>query len=115
MTHTAFDRVLAEPADRRAEFRVHGYVSVAGRPGGGPVGGPVGGPAGGAVSDEQNAHLRLSAAYLARTSADVVHKVVSRSGTAAIYRDHPLLADALVPQEHAFSARRCTTPPEPSS
>ncbi|GAA3585660.1 acyl-CoA dehydrogenase family protein [Nonomuraea rosea] len=59
----------------------------------------------GTVSDEQNAHLRLSAAYLARTSADVVHKVVSLSGTAAIYRDHPLqalLADALVPQEHAF-------------
>ena len=60
---------------------------------------------GGLVSDEQNAHLRLSAAYLARTSADVVHKVVSLSGTAAIYRDHPLqalLSDALVPQEHAF-------------
>ena len=61
--------------------------------------------AGGLVSDEQNAHLRLSAAYLARTSSEVVHKVVSLSGTAAIYRDHPLpalLADALVPQEHAF-------------
>ena len=61
--------------------------------------------AGGLVSDEQNAHLRLSAAYLARTSSDVVHKVVSLSGTAAIYRDHPLQAllnDALVPQEHAF-------------
>jgi alkylation response protein AidB-like acyl-CoA dehydrogenase len=61
--------------------------------------------AGGRVSDEQNAHLRLSAAHLARTSSDVVHKVVSLSGTAAIYRDHPLqalLGDALVPQEHAF-------------
>ena len=61
--------------------------------------------AGGQVSDEQNAHLRLSAAHLARTSSEVVHKVVSLSGTAAIYRDHPLpalLSDALVPQEHAF-------------
>jgi alkylation response protein AidB-like acyl-CoA dehydrogenase len=60
---------------------------------------------GGLVTDEQNAHLRLSAAHLARTSSDVVHKVVSLSGTAAIYREHPLpalLADALVPQEHAF-------------
>jgi indole-3-acetate monooxygenase len=60
---------------------------------------------GGHVSDEQNAHLRLSAAHLARTSAQVVHQVVSLSGTAAIYRDHPLpalLGDALVPQEHAF-------------
>jgi alkylation response protein AidB-like acyl-CoA dehydrogenase len=61
--------------------------------------------AGGLVSDEQNAHLRLSAAHLARTSSEVVHEVVSLSGTAAIYRDHPLphlLNDALVPQEHAF-------------
>jgi indole-3-acetate monooxygenase len=60
---------------------------------------------GGHVSDEQNAHLRLSAAHLARTSAQVVHQVVSLSGTAAIYQDHPLpalLGDALVPQEHAF-------------
>ncbi|SEH00230.1 Acyl-CoA dehydrogenase [Nonomuraea solani] len=60
---------------------------------------------GGLVSDRQNAHLRLSAAHLARTSAEVVGKVVSLSGTAAIYRDHPLqalLGDALVPQEHAF-------------
>ncbi|UBU17519.1 acyl-CoA dehydrogenase family protein [Nonomuraea gerenzanensis] len=57
------------------------------------------------VSDEQNAHLRLSATHLARTAAEVVAKVVSLSGTAAIYRDHPLqalLGDALVPQEHAF-------------
>ncbi|GAA4918612.1 alkylation response protein AidB-like acyl-CoA dehydrogenase [Nonomuraea thailandensis] len=60
---------------------------------------------GGEVGDEQNAHLRLSAAHLARTAAEVVGKVVSLSGTAAIYRDHPLqalLGDALVPQEHAF-------------
>jgi len=60
---------------------------------------------GGLVSDEQNAHLRLSAAYLARTSSQVVHQVVSLSGTAAIYTAHPLpalLSDALVPQEHAF-------------
>ncbi|MDQ4118638.1 MAG: flavin-dependent monooxygenase, partial [Actinomycetota bacterium] len=61
--------------------------------------------AGGEVSDEQNAHLRLSAAYLARTAAQVVQQVVSLSGTAAIFRNHPLpalLNDALVPQEHAF-------------
>jgi alkylation response protein AidB-like acyl-CoA dehydrogenase len=61
--------------------------------------------AGSLVSDEQNAHLRLSAAYLARTSSQVVHQVVSLSGTAAIYTNHPLaalLGDALVPQEHAF-------------
>ncbi|GAA2902835.1 acyl-CoA dehydrogenase family protein [Nonomuraea rubra] len=61
--------------------------------------------AGGPVGDEQNAHLRLSAAHLARTAAEVVGKVVSLSGTAAIYREHPLqalLGDALVPQEHAF-------------
>lgn len=61
--------------------------------------------AGGVVTDKQNAHLRLSTAYLARTSADVVAKVVSLSGTAAIYRNHPLprlLGDAIVPQQHAF-------------
>ncbi|TYB65377.1 flavin-dependent monooxygenase [Nonomuraea sp. PA05] len=60
---------------------------------------------GGAVSDAQNAHLRLSAAHLARTAAEVVAKVVSLAGTAAIYREHPLqalLGDAMVPQEHAF-------------
>jgi alkylation response protein AidB-like acyl-CoA dehydrogenase len=60
---------------------------------------------GGEVSDEQNAHLRLSAAHLSRVSADVVHKVVALSGTAAIYTGHPLqdlLGDSLVPQEHAF-------------
>ncbi|NRQ32188.1 flavin-dependent monooxygenase [Nonomuraea sp. NN258] len=61
--------------------------------------------AGGQVGDEQNAHLRLSAAHLARTAAEVVGKVVSLSGSAAIHRGHPLLdllGDALVPQEHAF-------------
>lgn len=61
--------------------------------------------AGGEVSDEQNAHLRLSAAHLARTSSEVVHHVVSLSGAVAIYSGHPLpalLGDALVPQEHAF-------------
>jgi alkylation response protein AidB-like acyl-CoA dehydrogenase len=60
---------------------------------------------GGEVSDEQNAHLRLSAAHLSRVAADVVHKVVALSGTAAIYTGHPLqdlLGDSLVPQEHAF-------------
>ncbi|MEV0612471.1 acyl-CoA dehydrogenase family protein [Nonomuraea sp. NPDC050404] len=60
---------------------------------------------GGLVSDEQNAHLRLSAAHLSRVAAEVVGKVVSLSGTAVIFRDHPLqalLGDALVPQEHAF-------------
>ena len=59
----------------------------------------------GPVSDEENAHVRLSAAYLARTSAAVVSRIVSISGTAAIYTDHPLqalLADAQVPQQHAF-------------
>jgi hypothetical protein len=35
----------------------------------------------------------------------VVNRIVSISGTAAIYSDHPLqalLADAQVPQQHAF-------------
>ncbi|MGR6920773.1 hypothetical protein ACU635_41605 [[Actinomadura] parvosata] len=57
------------------------------------------------VSDEQNAHLRLSAAHLARAGAEVVAKVVSLSGTAAIHRAHPLpalLGDVMVVQEHAF-------------
>lgn len=60
---------------------------------------------GGRVSDEENAHLRLSAAHLARTSAEVVNKVMSLSGTAVIFNDHPLrrlVQDALVPQQHAF-------------
>lgn len=62
---------------------------------------------GGHVSDELNAHIRLSAAHLARTSAAVVSTVVSLSGTAAIYTGHrlqALLADAQVPQQHAFLA-----------
>ncbi|QYN37688.1 hypothetical protein K1T35_10850 [Pseudonocardia sp. DSM 110487] len=60
---------------------------------------------GGEVRDVQSAHLRLSAAHLARTASQVVHQVVSLSGTAAIRQDHPLpalLNDALVPQEHAI-------------
>ncbi|MCO1657303.1 acyl-CoA dehydrogenase family protein [Pseudonocardia humida] len=59
----------------------------------------------GELDDGKNAHLRLSAAHLARTSAAVVSAIVSISGTAAIYSDHPLqalLADAQVPQQHAF-------------
>jgi alkylation response protein AidB-like acyl-CoA dehydrogenase len=59
----------------------------------------------GPLSDHANAHLRLAAAHLARTASEVVHQVVSLSGTAAIYHGHPLLDlhhDALVPQEHAF-------------
>ncbi|RZQ61413.1 acyl-CoA dehydrogenase family protein [Amycolatopsis suaedae] len=61
--------------------------------------------AGDDVSDEQNAHLRLAAAHLARTSSDVVARLVEVSGTAAINNDHPLqllLGDALVPKQHAF-------------
>jgi alkylation response protein AidB-like acyl-CoA dehydrogenase len=61
--------------------------------------------AGDDVDDELNAHMRLSAAHLARTSAAVVSTIVSVSGTAAIYTDHPLqvlLADAQVPQQHLF-------------
>ncbi|GAA4091249.1 flavin-dependent monooxygenase [Nocardioides kongjuensis] len=60
---------------------------------------------GGPLSDRANAHLRLSAAHLARTSARVVADVVSLSGTAPIFTGHPLqdlLGDALVPQSHAF-------------
>ncbi|RAG87033.1 flavin-dependent monooxygenase [Streptacidiphilus pinicola] len=60
---------------------------------------------GAAVRDDLNAHLRLSAAHLARTSAEVVAKVVGLSGTAPIFTGHPLqelLGDALVPQSHAF-------------
>jgi len=53
----------------------------------------------------QNAHLRLASSHLARTASDVVNAVVKISGTSAIYAGHPLqawLADALVPQQHAF-------------
>jgi alkylation response protein AidB-like acyl-CoA dehydrogenase len=59
----------------------------------------------GEMPDRHNAHLRLSAAHLARTSADVVAKVTSLSGTAPIFTGHRLqrlLGDALVPQSHAF-------------
>jgi indole-3-acetate monooxygenase len=61
--------------------------------------------AGDPATDEQNAHLRLAAAHLARTSSDVVERLVGISGTAAIYAGHPLqllLGDALVPKQHAF-------------
>ena len=61
--------------------------------------------AGDPVSDRCNAHLRLSAAHLARTSASVVERLRSISGTAVIFTGHPLLdlaADAQVPQTHAF-------------
>lgn len=57
------------------------------------------------ATDIQNAHLRLASSHLARTSSDVVNAVVKISGTGAIYTGHPLqawLADALVPQQHAF-------------
>lgn len=61
--------------------------------------------AGDEATDEQNAHLRLAAAHLARTSSDVVGKLVEVSGTAPIGSGHPLqllLGDALVPKQHAF-------------
>lgn len=61
--------------------------------------------AGDPATDEQNAHLRLAAAHLARTASDVVERLVGISGTAAINSDHPLqllLGDALVPKQHAF-------------
>ncbi|MBB4683875.1 acyl-CoA dehydrogenase family protein [Amycolatopsis jiangsuensis] len=60
---------------------------------------------GAGVSDRENAHLRLSAAHLARTASEVVDRVVSVSGTAVIFNEHPLrrlVADAKVPQSHAF-------------
>ncbi|MFI0467652.1 acyl-CoA dehydrogenase family protein [Saccharopolyspora sp. 5N102] len=61
--------------------------------------------AGDPATDEQNAHLRLASAHLARTASEVVGRLVEISGTAPIYRDHPLqllLGDALVPKQHAF-------------
>lgn len=61
--------------------------------------------AGDPATDAQNARLRLASSHLARTASQVVSKVVELSGTGAIYTDHPLqqlLADALVPQQHAF-------------
>jgi len=57
------------------------------------------------VSAAYNARLRLAASQLAKTAAHVVSGIVELSGTAALYADHPLqqlLADALVPQQHAF-------------
>jgi alkylation response protein AidB-like acyl-CoA dehydrogenase len=60
---------------------------------------------GDSATDEQNAHLRLASAHLAKTSSDVVSRLVEISGTAPIYREHPLqllLGDALVPKQHAF-------------
>ncbi|QFU89802.1 acyl-CoA dehydrogenase family protein [Amycolatopsis sp. YIM 10] len=60
---------------------------------------------GGDATDEQNAHLRLASAYLARTASETVGKIVEISGTAPIHNDHPLqllLRDALVPKQHAF-------------
>lgn len=61
--------------------------------------------AGNPATDEQNANLRLSSAHLARTSSDVVSRLVEISGTAPIHSQHPLqllLGDALVPKQHAF-------------
>ena len=59
----------------------------------------------GEVSDELNAHMRLSTAHLARTCATVVNDVIAISGTGTIFNGHPLLrlqGDAMVPQQHAF-------------
>jgi indole-3-acetate monooxygenase len=61
--------------------------------------------AGDPASDEQNACLRLSSTHLARTSSEIVERLVGISGTAAINNSHPLqrlLGDALVPKQHAF-------------
>ncbi|GAA1210815.1 acyl-CoA dehydrogenase family protein [Prauserella alba] len=61
--------------------------------------------AGDPATDEQNAHLRLASAHLAKTASDVVGDLVEISGTAPINRGHPLqrlLGDALVPKQHAF-------------
>ncbi|KAA9166421.1 flavin-dependent monooxygenase [Amycolatopsis acidicola] len=60
---------------------------------------------GNGVSDRRNADMRLSAAHLARTASSVVEKIVSVSGTSVIFSGHPLrrlVADAQVPQSHAF-------------
>lgn len=61
--------------------------------------------AGDPATDVQNAHLRLASAHLARTSSDVVARLIEISGTAPINSGHPLqllLGDALVPKQHAF-------------
>lgn len=47
----------------------------------------------------------MASAHLAKTSSDVVTRLVEISGTAPIHTDHPLqllLGDALVPKQHAF-------------
>lgn len=69
--------------------------------------------AGDPVSDEQNAHLRLSAARLARTASTVVDGIASISGTAGIFTEHPYAAWPPTPASRArtpSSVRRCTTP-----
>ncbi|MER7013188.1 acyl-CoA dehydrogenase family protein [Saccharopolyspora sp. NPDC000359] len=61
--------------------------------------------AGDEATDEQNANLRLASAHLAKTSSDVVARLLEISGTAPIHRAHPLQqlhGDALVPKQHAF-------------
>ncbi|WP_263252793.1 acyl-CoA dehydrogenase family protein [Saccharopolyspora rosea] len=61
--------------------------------------------AGDEASDEQNAHLRLASAHLAKVSSDVVNGLIEVSGTAPIHIGHPLqdlAGDALVPKQHAF-------------
>lgn len=61
--------------------------------------------AGDPATDRQNAELRLASAHLARTSSDVVARLIEVSGTAPIHTAHPLqdlAGDALVPKQHAF-------------
>ncbi|KAA5829195.1 acyl-CoA dehydrogenase family protein [Saccharopolyspora hirsuta] len=61
--------------------------------------------AGDEATDEQNAGLRLASAHLAKTSSDVVARLLEISGTAPIHSTHPLQllhGDALVPKQHAF-------------
>ncbi|MEU5848529.1 acyl-CoA dehydrogenase family protein [Saccharopolyspora shandongensis] len=57
------------------------------------------------ATDEQNARLRLASAHLAKTSSDIVGRLLEISGTAPIHSAHPLQllhGDALVPKQHAF-------------
>ncbi|MFJ3776307.1 acyl-CoA dehydrogenase family protein [Streptomyces sp. NPDC090075] len=57
------------------------------------------------ATEEQNAHLRLASAHLAKTASGVVDRLVEISGTAPIHTAHPLRVlqgDALVPKQHAF-------------
>ncbi|MDA3644993.1 acyl-CoA dehydrogenase family protein [Saccharopolyspora indica] len=61
--------------------------------------------AGDDATAEQNARLRLASAHLAKTSSDVVGRLLEISGTAPINTSHPLQllhGDALVPKQHAF-------------